>query len=116
MPRGQEKRKGLTHATLSLHLSFSLSFSSVHYLLQSKQVLVLLLHKQTYHGETFNIHVHFSANGNGLLYNDSLYKSEILAPFRYRQTNAKPKFITATDCSNNARHLSSNAVSDNETL
>jgi len=61
MPRGQKKRKGLTHATLSLHLSFSLSFSSVHYLLQSKQVLVLLLHKQTYHGETFNIHVHFSA-------------------------------------------------------
>jgi len=43
-------------------------------------------------------------------------KSEILAPFRYRQTNAKPKFITATDRCNNARHRSINAVSDNETL
>ena len=40
----------------------------------------------------------------------------ILAPFRYRQTKAKPKLITATDRCNNAGHCSSNAVSDNETL
>ena len=41
----------------------------------------------------------------------SLFHSDTARP-----TLNQPKFITATDRCNNARHRSSNVVSDNETL